>query len=127
MDIVTQILNFGLPAPIDVQIVGRNLAANRDFAEKLLNQMKFIPGAVDLRIQQPFNYPKFHIDVDRTKSEQAGFTEQSREQPANLPERKFSDRAYVLVRPQTGVSYTVDFADTSIRYCDSCRTWRTFR
>jgi len=53
VDIVTQILNFGLPAPIDVQIVGRNLDANRAFAENLLNKLKFIPGTVDLRIQQP--------------------------------------------------------------------------
>jgi multidrug efflux pump subunit AcrB len=75
VDIVTQILNFGLPAPIDVQIFGRNLEANRVFAENLLNKLKFVPGAVDLRIQQPFNYPKFHIEVDRTKTNQVGYTQ----------------------------------------------------
>jgi multidrug efflux pump subunit AcrB len=75
VDIVSQILNFGVPAPIDIQIVGRKLSANRAFAERLMNQLKFVPGAVDLRIQQPFNYPKIHIEVDRTKASQVGFTQ----------------------------------------------------
>ncbi|HXQ26373.1 MAG TPA: efflux RND transporter permease subunit [Candidatus Acidoferrales bacterium] len=74
-DIVTQILNFGLPAPIDIQIIGRNLVANREFAEQLINRLKFVPGTVDLRIQQPFNYPKVQVDVDRTKANQVGFTQ----------------------------------------------------
>ncbi|MBZ5694394.1 MAG: efflux RND transporter permease subunit [Acidobacteriia bacterium] len=81
-DIVTQILNFGLPAPIDIQIVGRNLLANREFAEQLMNRLKFVPGTVDLRIQQPFNYPKLQINVDRTKANQVGFTQ--REVAQNL-------------------------------------------
>ena len=75
VDIVSQILNFGLPAPIDIQIVGHKLALNHAFAEKLLNQLKFVPGAVDLRIQQAFNYPKIHIDVDRTKASEIGYTQ----------------------------------------------------
>ena len=54
-DIVSQILNFGLPAPIDVQVVGHNLDANREFADNCWQRMRQIPGAVDLRIQQPFN------------------------------------------------------------------------
>ncbi|MFL6545878.1 MAG: efflux RND transporter permease subunit, partial [Candidatus Udaeobacter sp.] len=53
-DMVSQILNFGVPAPIDVQIVGANLESDREFADRLLQQMKHIPGATDLRIQQPF-------------------------------------------------------------------------
>jgi CzcA family heavy metal efflux pump len=75
VDIITQILNFGLPAPIDVQIVGHNLNANREFAEQLLNQVKFVPGTVDFRIQQPFNYPRLHLDVDRTRANLVGFTQ----------------------------------------------------
>ena len=76
VDIVSQILNFGVPAPIDIQVVGRKLSANHAFAEKLMNQLKFVPGAVDLRIQRPFNYPKIHvIEVDRTKASQVGFTQ----------------------------------------------------
>jgi CzcA family heavy metal efflux pump len=75
VDIVTQILNFGLPAPIDLQVIGRNVAANRQFAENLMNQLKFVTGTVDFRIQQPFNYPMLHMDVDRTKASQVGFTQ----------------------------------------------------
>jgi CzcA family heavy metal efflux pump len=75
VDIVTQILNFGLPAPIDIQVIGRNVAANRQFAESLMNQLKFVAGTVDFRIQQPFNYPMLHMDVDRTKASQVGFTQ----------------------------------------------------
>jgi multidrug efflux pump subunit AcrB len=74
-DMITQILNFGLPAPIDVQVEGADSEANRLFADKLLNQMRNVPGLVDLRIQQPFDQPGLHIDVDRTKAEQAGFNQ----------------------------------------------------
>ena len=57
-DIVSQILNFGLPAPIDIQVVGHNVAANRDLADRILNQMRRMPGIADLRIQQTFDQPK---------------------------------------------------------------------
>ncbi len=75
-DIVSQILNFGLPAPIDVQIMGRDVEANHEFANDLMKQLNTVEGIADLRIQQPFNQPKLHIRVDRTKSIQAGFTQQ---------------------------------------------------
>src|SRR5207248_1284792 len=73
-DLVSQILNFGLPAPIDIQILGPNLQANRTFADQLLEQVKFIPGATDLRIQQPFNQPKLFVNIDRTKAQEVGYT-----------------------------------------------------
>ncbi|MGA7921553.1 MAG: efflux RND transporter permease subunit [Candidatus Acidiferrales bacterium] len=73
-DIVSQILNFGLPAPIDIQILGRDLQGNRIFADNLLNRLKYVPGTVDLRIQQAFDQPRLHIDVDRTKTQQIGFS-----------------------------------------------------
>ncbi len=73
-DLVSQILNFGLPAPIDIQIFGRNLEANRVFADTLLNQVKMIPGTTDLRVQQPFNQPKLFVDLDRTKASQSGYS-----------------------------------------------------
>jgi multidrug efflux pump subunit AcrB len=73
-DMVTQIINFGLPAPIDVQIDGADVAGNRRVAEQMLNELRRIPGLVDLRIQQPFDYPKFDVVVDRTKAGQGGFT-----------------------------------------------------
>jgi len=75
-DIVTQILNFGLPSPIDVQIEGKDAQVSHDIADKLLTQFRQIPGLADLRIQQPFDYPTFNVDVDRTKANQGGFTEQ---------------------------------------------------
>ncbi|TKC87673.1 efflux RND transporter permease subunit [Trinickia terrae] len=74
-DIVSQILNFGLPAPIDVQIVGNKLAANRAVANRLLSQLRGVRGLVDARIQQPGDEPAIDVDVDRTKAMQAGLTQ----------------------------------------------------
>jgi CzcA family heavy metal efflux pump len=74
-DIVTQILNFGLPAPIDIQIEGADIQGNRQVANKILNEIGQVPGIADARIQQDFDYPKFHIDVDRTKAAGGGFTQ----------------------------------------------------
>src|SRR5208282_3672816 len=108
VDIVTQILNFGLPAPINVKIVGRNLVANRDFAENLMNRLKFVPGMVDLRIQQPFNYPKLHIDVDRTKADQVGFTQRDVAQNLLISlSGSFQTAPTFWLDPRTGVSYTI--------------------
>jgi multidrug efflux pump subunit AcrB len=73
-DIVTQILNFGLPAPIDIQIAGADIEGNRRVADEMLNELRQVPGLVDLRIQQRFDYPKFDVAIDRTKAGQAGFT-----------------------------------------------------
>ncbi len=73
-DIVTQIINFGLPAPIDVQIEGADVEGNRRAADKMLNELRRVPGLVDLRLQQRFDYPKFDVAIDRTKAGQAGFT-----------------------------------------------------
>jgi multidrug efflux pump subunit AcrB len=74
-DIVTQILNFGLPSPIDIQIEGNDAKASHEIATKMLAELHQIPGLVDLRIQQPFDYPTFQVNIDRTKANQAGFTE----------------------------------------------------
>jgi len=74
-DIVTQILNFGLPAPIDVQFEGQDIAGNREVADKMLDQLRHVPGLVDLRIQQPDDYPVLTVNVDRTKAQQGGLTE----------------------------------------------------
>jgi multidrug efflux pump subunit AcrB len=74
-DIVTQILNFGLPAPIDIQIEGANIQANREIANKILNEIRQVPGIADPRIQQNFDYPTFQVAVDRTKAAGGGFTQ----------------------------------------------------
>ena len=73
-DMVGQILNFGLPAPIDVQVVGNDLEANRRYADVVLAKMRYVPGTADLRIQQPFDQPYLRLRVERTKAEQLGFT-----------------------------------------------------
>jgi len=73
-DMVTQILNFGLPAPVDIQIEGADLDGNRQVANQLLTDLRQVPGLTDLRIQQPFDYPTFEVAVDRTKAAQGGFT-----------------------------------------------------
>jgi multidrug efflux pump subunit AcrB len=74
-DIVNQILNFGLPAPLDVQVVGNNFDANRTFVNQLLAKLKRIPGAADLRIQQAFDYPQINVSVDRTNAALVGLTQ----------------------------------------------------
>jgi multidrug efflux pump subunit AcrB len=74
-DIVSQILNFGLPAPIDVRVVGNNQSANYAYATDLLKRIRTIPGIADLRIQQVFNYPQLNVDVDRTLADEVGLTQ----------------------------------------------------
>ena len=74
-DIVSQILNFGLPAPIDVQISGPNLIANHAFATNLLSQLRNVPGTVDLRIHQLFDLPRIQVNVNRTKALESGYSQ----------------------------------------------------
>ncbi len=74
-DMTTQVLNFGLPAPVDVQIEGQDLQANREVADTVLSQLRHVPGLTDLRIQQEFDYPRFNVAVDRTKAAQGGYTD----------------------------------------------------
>src|ERR1700722_10659097 len=76
-DIVTQILDVGLPSPIDVQVEGNDVVASQQIAEKLMAQMRQVPGLVDLRVQQPLDYPTLDVAVDRVKALQAGYTEQN--------------------------------------------------
>jgi multidrug efflux pump subunit AcrB len=74
-DIVSQTLNFGIPAPLNVQVVGRDQATNRIIAAALADKMRRIPGAVDVRVQQPSDMPKLKFDVDRTKAARMGLSE----------------------------------------------------
>ena len=74
-DIVNQILNFGLPAPLDVQVIGADTTANHAIAVSMLAKLRDIPGAVDLHIQQEQNQPNFTVNVDRTKAGQVGLTQ----------------------------------------------------
>lgn len=73
-DMTTQILNFGLPAPIDVQLQSNDVQASEQVATGLLTQLKQVPGLADLRIEQPLDYPTLDVDIDRTKAAQGGYT-----------------------------------------------------
>src|SRR5262249_24940428 len=75
-DIVGQILNFGLPAPIDVQIVGRD-PKNLEIAQDLVRRISAVPGAVDVRLQQVVDVPTINVDVERRGAKELGFTEQN--------------------------------------------------
>jgi multidrug efflux pump subunit AcrB len=108
VDMVTQILNFGLPAPIDIQIVGRDLEGNRAFAEQLMNRVKYVPGATDMRIQQPFDNPHLVIDVDRTKAQQIGLQQRDVAQSLLIATSgSFQTTPNFWLNPQTGVSYSI--------------------
>ena len=73
-DITTQILNFGLPAPIDIQLQSNDIEASNKQATAMLDQLRQVPGLVDLRIQQPMDYPTLDVNLDRTKADQGGYT-----------------------------------------------------
>src|ERR1700722_5793531 len=105
-DIVSQILNFGLPAPIDVQVIGNNQAANYAYATDLLKRIRLVPGIADLRIQQVFNYPQINVQVDRTLAGEVGLTQRD---VANSLLVTLSGSQQVhpnfWLNPENGVSY----------------------
>ncbi|MDQ6705646.1 MAG: efflux RND transporter permease subunit [Acidobacteriota bacterium] len=74
-NITNQILNFGLPAPIDIQIVGRDAKNNYKVAREIERRVSLIPGAVDVHIHQEIDYPEIRVNVDRTKADQVGITQ----------------------------------------------------
>lgn len=74
-DIISQILNFGLPAPIDIQVVGRDLQANYAIAEQIEARVARIPGAVDVHVHQIVDAPQLFVNVDRTRAAQMGLTQ----------------------------------------------------
>ncbi len=107
-DIVNQILNFGAPAPIDLQIRGNNLNANYRYATNLLNRIRRIPGVADARIQQSPSNPTFNIDVDRTRAQYVGLTERDvvNSLTVNLSGSGQVAPTYYL-NPDNGVNYSV--------------------
>jgi multidrug efflux pump subunit AcrB len=108
VDIVTQILNFGLSAPIDIQIIGPNLYGNRALAERMLNEVRYVPGASDARIQQPFDYPNMTVNVDRTRAEAVGLTQQNVAQSLLVAlSGSFQTSPNFYLDPRNGVSYNV--------------------
>jgi multidrug efflux pump subunit AcrB len=107
-DIASQILNFGVPAPIDLQIVGNDLQANRKYANALLARIKQIPGIADARIQQAFQQPTLNVSVDRSLAGLVGLSEKdaSTAMQTTLSGSSQTSPTYWL-NPKTGVSYPV--------------------
>jgi multidrug efflux pump subunit AcrB len=107
-DIVSQILNFGLPAPIDVQVIGNDQKANYAYATDLLKRIRTVSGIADLRIQQVFNYPQINVDVDRTLAGEVGLTQRD---AANSLLVTLSGSGQVKpnfwLNTETGVSYPI--------------------
>ena len=107
-DIVSQILNFGLPAPIDVQVIGNNQKANYAYATDLLKRIRTVPGIADLRIQQVFNYPQINVEVDRTLASEVGLSQRD---VANSLLVTLSGSQQVhpnfWLNPENGVSYPI--------------------
>jgi len=107
-DMVTQILNFGLPAPIDIQVVGNDLEGNRQFADTLLARVRNVSGTSDLRIQQTFDQPELHIDVNRTKAASIGFTQRDVATNLLVTLSGSSQTAPTFwLNPKNGVSYSI--------------------
>jgi multidrug efflux pump subunit AcrB len=105
---VTQILNFGLPAPIDIQVTGNDLQGNRAWASQLQEQIRYVPGMADVRIQQPFDQPYLHMNIERTKAQQLGFTAHDIAQNLLVSlSGSFQTSPTFWVDPKQGVSYTI--------------------
>jgi multidrug efflux pump subunit AcrB len=124
-DIISQILNFGAPAPIDVQVRGHDLAANYAYAQKLRQRLLHVPGLVDARIQQSLNYPGFDVDVDRTRAQSVGLTERdvTNSMVVNLAGSSQVAPTYWL-NPENNVNYSVVMQTPEYRM-DSLNTLRS--
>ena len=107
-DIISQILNFGAPAPINVQVSGADLAANFNYANLLLRRLRHIPGVADARIQQSPNSPILNVDVDRTRAQYIGLSERdvTNSLTVNLAGSSQVSPTYWL-DPKSGVSYSI--------------------
>jgi multidrug efflux pump subunit AcrB len=105
---VTQILNFGLPAPIDIQVVGNNQRGNREFIDRLLRDISYVPGTADLHIQQPLNDPDFSVNVNRSQAQDIGLTQ--RDVAGSLlvsTSGSFQTSPTYWLDPRNGVSYII--------------------
>jgi len=107
-DIISQILNFGAPAPIEVQIRGPRLAQNFAYAQDLLRRLRHVPGLVDARIQQSLSAPRFDVDVDRTRAQYVGITERdvTNSMVVNLAGSSQVQPTFWL-NPANGVNYSI--------------------
>jgi len=118
-DIVTQILNFGLPAPIDVQIVGTDMANSYQIAQQIANKMRHIPGAADVHVQQLLSSPTLHLDIDRTRVTQVGLTARDVAQSVLVSlSGSFQTSPNFWLNPRNGVTYQMAVQAPQYRMTD---------
>ena len=107
-DIVSQILNFGMPSPIDVQLVGPNYAQNYLIAQNIANRLRHVPGAVDVHVQQLMNDPTLFLDVDRVRAQEVGISERDVAQDLLVSlSSSFQTSPTFWLNPKNGVSYNL--------------------
>ncbi len=124
-DIVSQILNFGLPAPIDVQVMGFKLDADRAYANQMFDKIRQVPGVVDAHIQQAFDYPVMQVDVDRSRAQELGITQRDVATSMLVSlSGSFQTSPTFWLNPKNGVSYSIvtqtpqyDLTSTRSRIC----------
>jgi len=107
-DIVSQILNFGLPAPIDIQVVGNDLESNYEIAQRIANRVRHVPGSADVHVQQMMDLPTLQLDIDRTKAAQVGVQARDVAQSVLVSlSGSFQTAPNFWLNPKNGVTYTV--------------------
>ncbi|MGB8060596.1 MAG: efflux RND transporter permease subunit [Candidatus Sulfotelmatobacter sp.] len=107
-DIVTQILNFGLPAPIDVQVVGTDSLTSYTIAQQIANRMRHIPGTADVHVQQQLSLPTLHMDIERTRMTQVGLTAKDVAQSALVSlSGSFQTSPNFWLNPKNEVTYQI--------------------
>jgi CzcA family heavy metal efflux pump len=118
-DIVTQILNFGLPAPIDVQVVGTDMNSSYVIAQQIANKMRHIPGTADVHVQQLLSLPTLHMDIERTRVTQVGLTARDVAQSALVSlSGSFQTSPNFWLNPKNEVTYQVAVQSPQYRLTD---------
>jgi multidrug efflux pump subunit AcrB len=107
-DIVSQTLNFGIPAPLDIQLVGKDFEDNFAIASQIAEKMRSVPGAVDVHIQQLIDQPRLQYDIDRTRIQQVGLTERDVADNVLVSlSSSFQTTPNFWLNPKNGVSYNI--------------------
>jgi CzcA family heavy metal efflux pump len=107
-DIVSQILNFGLPAPVDVQVIGADMRSNYDIAQRISNQIRQIPGTADVHVQQMMSLPTIYLDMDRTRINQVGLNARDVAQSVLISlSGSFQTSPNFWLNPKNGVTYPI--------------------
>jgi CzcA family heavy metal efflux pump len=107
-DIVSQILNFGLPAPVDIQILGADMRTNYDIGQKIANRLRQIPGTADVHVQQMMSLPTLYLDMDRTRINQVGLNARDVAQSVLISlSGSFQTAPNFWLNPKNGVTYPI--------------------